>query len=84
MQQAERCYLVFQQTGDGYGLTVSQVAGNAIHPFLRDWQIEPELIPEIMHSLNLRQSAEVTNLNGIELRFSADPKERSLRIENRV
>ena len=83
MKEAECCYLVFQQTVDGYGLTVSQVAGDALHPFLRDWRIDPELSLEIMHSLNIRQSAEVTNLNGLALRFSVDPKERSIRIEDR-
>lgn len=80
-EEAERCYLVLRQTADGYEMTVNEVDGDALNPFLCDWQIDRELIPEIVHDLNLRQSAEVTNRNGLALRFSVNPQKRSISIE---
>jgi hypothetical protein len=82
LKETARYYLVFRQQGEGYGLSVNQVKGEVLRPFLRDWQIDEDQVPEILHRLNIGQSAEVTNLRGKVLRFSMDPKERSIRLDD--
>jgi hypothetical protein len=45
------------------------------------WKINPEEFPEILEQLNLRQSAEATNADGIPLRLWVNPKERRAGVE---
>jgi hypothetical protein len=40
----------------------------------RDWQIDPDQIPEIVEQINRGQSAEVENRDGEAVRFWVDPK----------
>jgi hypothetical protein len=82
LKETESYYLVFRQQREGYGLTVDQVEGEVLHPFLRDWQIDGDQVHEILHRLNIGQSAEVANRSGKVLRFSMDPKERSILLDD--
>jgi hypothetical protein len=82
MKEEERFYLIFGQKDDGFTLTINHVEGDVLGRFLRDWHIDPDETPEIVHRLNLCQSAEVTNRQGLPLRFSTDPKSRTIRIDD--
>ncbi len=75
-------YLTLRQQGAGYEMTLDQVPGDVLDRFLVDWQIDREHVPEILHRLNVGQSAEVTNRKGRLLRFSVNPKERTTSIED--
>jgi hypothetical protein len=46
-----------------------------------DWKISPDDLPDVMRQLNMGQSAEVTNTDGIPLRLWVNPKERSKGVE---
>ncbi len=48
---------------------------------IRDWEIDPEEVPEIIEQLNRGQSAEVTNAQGIPLRLWVNPEERGRGVE---
>jgi hypothetical protein len=80
LKETERYYLIFRQQAEGYGVTTDRLEGDALASFLRDWQIDVDQTPEILHCLNIAQSAEVTNRRGKVLRFSMDPKERMIRL----
>jgi hypothetical protein len=67
-----------------HGITnveVNHVAQPPLEGFIEDWDINPDLAPEIIHRLNVCQSAEFKNRYGERLRLRVDPKERSLQIE---
>src|SRR5262245_36711449 len=70
LEDKEPFYLRIQESGDGYGLTSHQVSGEPLWPFMRDWQIDLDLLPEMLHGLNVCQSVQVTNLKGVALRVS--------------
>jgi hypothetical protein len=82
LKETGRFYLVIRRQGEGYGLDINNVKGDVLGPFLRDWQIDLEQAPEILHRLNLCQSAEVNNRRGQVLRFSIDPRTRTLSLED--
>ncbi len=82
LKETARYYLVFCRQGEGYGLGINEVKGDVLGRFLRDWQIDLDQASEILHRLNLSQSAEVSNRRGQVLRFSHDPKTRTLRLDD--
>lgn len=49
-----------------------------------DWKIAPEDMPEAIERLNLGQSAEVVNTEGIPLLLCVDPKERKKEVKKLV
>jgi hypothetical protein len=53
LDETAQFYLVLQETADGYGLTMDRVPGEPRWPFLRDWQIDLDLLPELLHGLNV-------------------------------
>jgi hypothetical protein len=48
---------------------------------LREWQIVEDEIPELLHQLNLCQSASCLSQENLQLRLSMRPKERNLSVE---
>jgi hypothetical protein len=82
LEEKARFYLILQENAESYGLTTHQVPGEPLWPFLRDWQIDLDLLPEMLHDLNVCQSVEVTNLKGAALRVSVDPKGRTIQLED--
>jgi hypothetical protein len=46
-----------------------------------DWKINPDCLADIVEQLNLGQSAETTNMDGIPVRLWVNPKERSRGVE---
>jgi len=62
----------------------NHVAEVSVLPFMRNWEVDAELLPEILHRLTVAQSAELTNRKGMRLRFWIDPKKRTTSIERVV
>jgi hypothetical protein len=74
-------FTLSRQPGGITSVEVGHIPQPPLDGFLQDWEIDPELAPEIIHRLNLGQSAEFTNRYGERLRLRVDPVERSLQIE---
>jgi hypothetical protein len=49
-----------------------------------DWKIDPDELPDVFEQLNLGQSAEVVNRDGIGLRLWVNPREKSKGVEELV
>jgi hypothetical protein len=82
IKDEERRYLHLQEVHDEYTLVEDTVQSDTLRPFLRDWCIDAELAPSILHDLNVCQVASVNNLQGKALCFHVDPQGRMLRIED--
>jgi hypothetical protein len=57
----------------------------ALHGWTRqlteDWKVDPDDLPGVFEQLNRGQSTEVVNTDGVPLRLSVDPKERTRGVE---
>jgi hypothetical protein len=62
-----------------YGL--NHVPEISVLRFMRDWDLDADLVPGILRRLTVAQSAEFTNRKGMRLRFWIDPKLRRTNIE---
>jgi hypothetical protein len=60
---------------------LNQVAGSSVARLMARWDVEEELLPEILHRLNVSQSAEFPNRQQQRLRFWVSPIERTVHIE---
>jgi hypothetical protein len=60
---------------------IRHVADLSVLRFIRDWDFDPGLVPEILRRLTVAQSAEFTNRKGMRLRFWVDPKGRRTNLE---
>lgn len=75
-------YLHLREDQGGYSLGVEKVDGGSLAGFYRDWNINADTLPEVLHSLNIRQSADVISQNGLSLRFSINAMTRTTSIED--
>lgn len=75
-------YLVLGRTPLGNPCVVPEPG---LHGWVReltgDWKVSPDDIPDILDQLNLGQSAEVVNGDGIPLRLWVNPRERGRGVE---
>jgi hypothetical protein len=78
----QQVYLLLSATPLGQPCIVPEpVLPGWLNRLQEDWKIDSEQFPEILHQLNLGQSAEVINTEGIPLRLWVNPKERSKGVE---
>jgi len=80
-EQDQFWYQVSPLPDGGANLNRNHVPGSRVYNFMRDWQFEPDQVPDIIHNLNVRQTAEITNRRGERLRMWVIPEERTFRIE---
>jgi hypothetical protein len=74
----------FTLTRQPEGITnveVNHIPQSPLDDFLKDWRIAPEKAADLVHRLNLCQTAEVRNRDGERLRFMVDPLKRTIQIE---
>lgn len=74
----------FTLTRQPEGITnveVNHIPQPPLDEFLKDWKIPKDKTQDIIHRLNLCQTAEVRNRNGEQLRFTVDPPKRTIQIE---
>jgi hypothetical protein len=72
---------VIEKPDQHWEVGINHVPEMSIRPFVRDWDFDLELVPEILRRLSVAQSAEFTNRRGMRLRFWIEPKERKTNIE---
>jgi hypothetical protein len=78
----QQVYLVLAKTPLGQFCIVPEPGLPGWMKQLReDWKISPEDLPDIIGQLNLGQSAEATNTEGVPLRLWVNPRERSRGVE---
>jgi hypothetical protein len=59
----------------------NHVSNLSVLRFIRDWDFDADLVPEILRRLSVAQSAQFTSRKGAGLRFWIEPKERKTNIE---
>lgn len=75
-------YLVLGRTPLGNPCVVPEPGLSGwVRELTEDWKVSPDDIPDILGQLNLGQSAEAVNGEGIPLRLWVDPKERGRGVE---
>ena len=70
--------------GDKVEVGFSEVADNWGLVLTRDWKVDEEEIPGLLHQLNLCQSVTCETTNGLVVRLRIEPKDRSVRCEEQV
>lgn len=75
-------YLVLGQTPLGHPCVVPEPGLYGwMRELTQDWKVSPDDLPDIIDQLNLGQSAETVNGDGIPLRLWVNPKERGRGVE---
>lgn len=75
-------YFVLGKTALGQPRVISEaIPARCLNWLTLDWKVDPDELPGIIEQLNRGQSAEFTNDEGIPLRLSVNPKERTQVIE---
>jgi len=77
-------YLSVGQTPLGKPRVNADVQPMHWEELLADWKIAPDDVPDLIGRLNLAQSAEATNADGLLLRLWVNPAERSRGVEELV
>lgn len=54
---------------------------NVLAPYVRDWNIDPAQVPDILHQLNINQYALILTRDGEKRRFAMQPLKRSIGID---
>ena len=80
--ETDRFGVTLLREPDGvWALKITHQGRDTLRHFLNSWGIDPAEKPQIIRSLNLRQSAECRDCRGQSLRFWFDPQKRTLGIE---
>lgn len=75
-------YLVLGRTPLGKPVVIPEPGlGGWVRELTQDWKVSPDDLPDILDQLNLGQSAETVNGDGIPLRLWVNPKERGRGVE---
>lgn len=75
-------YLVLARTATGqFGIVSEQSLPGWMKCLAQDWKINPDEFPSILGQLNLGQSIEVINSEGVPLRLWVNPQERTKGVE---
>jgi len=78
----QQVYLVLGRTPlGGYRVTPEPGLLGWVGELTRDWKVRPDDLPDAIDQLNLGQSAEVVNGDGVPLRLWVDPRERGRGVE---
>ena len=78
----EQIYFVLAQTKAGdYRVIPDRSPPGWMNRLIQDWKIAPEELPPLIRQLNLGQSVESVNSEGLPIRLWANPKERSQGVE---
>jgi hypothetical protein len=71
-------------TGDSLEVGFSEAEGDWGMVLSRDWHVEEEDVPGLLHQLNLCQSALYRTADGRTIRLRIEPRERTVRCEEQA
>lgn len=81
----EQFYLVLAGTeGGGYRIIPSRSPPGWMNRLIQDWKISREELPPLIRQLNLGQSVETMNSEGLPIRLWVNPKENSKGVEQLI
>ena len=79
-----QCWFRLVTTGDSLEVVVSQAEGHWGRTLSRDWHVDDEEIPGLLHQLNLCQSVLYRTAVGLTIRLWVEPEERAVRCEEQM
>jgi hypothetical protein len=79
-----QCWFRLVTTGDSLEVVVSQAEGGLGRILSRDWHVDDEEIPGLLHRLNLCQSVLYRTAVGPTIRLWVEPKVRAVRCEEQA
>jgi hypothetical protein len=72
---------VVDKPDDAVEVGMSHVPEVTVLRIVKSWDIDADLVPEILHRLTVAQSAEVTSRKGVRLRLWIEPAKRMTHVK---
>ena len=82
--EGQFCFVLAETPLGTYRVIPEQLPPGWINRLIQDWKISREDLPQLFGQLNLGQSVETINRDGIPIRLWVNPKERGMGVEQLV
>ena len=82
--EGQFCFVLAETPLGTYRVIPEQLPPGWISRFIQDWKINREDLPQLFGQLNLGQSVETINRDGIPIRLWVNPKQRGMGVEQLV